>query len=415
MQHVDLVAAIRATTNEEHSSSVIRLLTALCALSAMSAARFSFRLRQQAVAFANSPLTHSTAPLRQIPFSSSLRSAAHRPRSHAVQWRRFSTEVSAAIPATPATDSHIADSYEFIAPPTASSSVPALVTCEHASNAFPASLPLPAGDSRLAGMHWAVDIGAEELTRELSQRLSVPALLSRVSRLVVDVNRPLNSDTLMRTVADGKPIELNLHLTPHDFEDRISKYYLPYHLMMKEAVKRYSPHFVIAIHSFTPEYEGQRRHVEMGVLYKRAQDEPYAKELCRRLREAGIRAELNEPWSGVEGFMFAVDSLTHTHAHLAQSAGGLPAVEEEDEAELSTAHGGHAHKVQFPAATAVTGSSSQRQSPTSSSSTARVQYPVATLMLEARQDLIVQPRWRQQVMDILQQFVDTQQTAKSTK
>jgi len=270
-------------------------------------------------------------------------------------------------------------------------------------------------------MHWAVDLGAEEFTREFSERLSAPALLSRVSRLVVDVNRPLNSDTLMRNRADGKPIALNSNIKPHEFEDRISKYYLPYHNMLKEAVKRYSPHFVIAIHSFTPEYEGQQRAVEVGVLFKRAQDEPHARDLCAMLRDAGIRAELNEPWSGVEGFMYAVDSLTHTHAHLTQPAGGLPAVEEE-EAELSTAHGGHAHKAHSTVVpdklTASSRRSTQRQQPTIASLAGRVQYPVATLMLECRQDLMVQPQWRQRVMDVLQQCIDSKlaaTTAQSAK
>jgi len=264
-------------------------------------------------------------------------------------------------------------------------------------------------------MHWAVDIGAEEFTREFSERLSAPALLSRVSRLVVDVNRPLNSDTLMRNRADGKAVALNSNIKPHEFEDRISKYYLPYHLMMKEAVKRYSPHFVLAIHSFTPEYEGSRREVEVGVLYKRAQDEPYARELCRLLKEAGIRAELNEPWSGVEGFMYAIDSLTHTHAHLAQAAGGLPAVKEE-EAETSTAHGGHAHRGQSAktankvATAAATRRAGEQQALGGAAATGRVQYPVATLMLECRQDLMVQKQWRQQVMDIMQQFVENKGT-----
>ena len=326
--------------------------------------------------------------------------------------------MSAAIPATPSTDSHIADSYEFIAPPTSasSSSIPVLVTCEHASNTFPSSLPLPDEDAHLADQHWAVDIGAEDFTREFSDRLSAPALLSRVSRLVVDVNRPLNSDTLMRNRADGKPIALNANIRPHEFEDRISKYYLPYHRVLKEAVNRYRPHFVLAIHSFTPEYEGQRRAVEVGVLYKRAQDEPYARDLCRMLRDAGIRAELNEPWSGVEGFMYAVDSLTHTHAHQAQAAGGLPAVAEEaEEDQLSTAHGGHPQKLHSPVVpdrlSASLRPAAERQSSKLASVSPRVQYPVATLMLEARQDLIVQKQWRQQVMDVLQQFVESKQTA----
>ena len=387
----------------------------------MPAARLSLLLRQQTVAVAATSFNRSAVSLcRPVPPPSSFSAAARWPADSLFHSRRFTTEVSAAIPGTPPTDSHIADSYEFIAPSTSSSSsVPALVTCEHASNAFPATLPLPAADSHLADMHWAVDIGAEDFTREFSERLSAPALLSRVSRLIVDVNRPLNSDTLMRNRADGQPITLNANIKPHEFEDRISKYYLPYHNMLKEAVKRYSPHFVVAIHSFTAEYEGQKREVEVGVLYKRAQDEPYAKELCNMLRDANIRAELNEPWSGVEGFMYAVDALTHTHAHLTQSTGGLPAVEEE-EAEISTAHGGHVHNVHKVHSTAVPDKSTRSSGRTkrhASASTppSRVQYPVATLMLECRQDLIVQQRWRQQVMDVLQRFVESKQSAESAR
>ncbi len=35
------------------------------------------------------------------------------------------------------------------------------------------------------------------------------ALVAKVSRLVIDVNRPTDSPTLIRDVADGKPISLN--------------------------------------------------------------------------------------------------------------------------------------------------------------------------------------------------------------
>ena len=114
--------------------------------------------------------------------------------------------------------------------------------------------------------------------------------------------------------------------------------------------------------------------------------------------------------------MYAVDSLTHTHAHLAQTAGGLPAVKE-DEAEMSTAHGGHAHKrpsatrANKVAAAAATRLSGEQQSSGGAAATGRVQYPVATLMLECRQDLIVQKQWRTQVMDILQEFIENEGSA----
>jgi predicted N-formylglutamate amidohydrolase len=44
------------------------------------------------------------------------------------------------------------------------------LTCEHASNRIPRAWPLgwPADDARVVDTHWAIDLGAEALTRELA-------------------------------------------------------------------------------------------------------------------------------------------------------------------------------------------------------------------------------------------------------
>ena len=165
---------------------------------------------------------------------------------------------------------------------TSSSSFPVLLTCEHASAVMPEPYALPLGDASLQGSHWQVDLGASELTRELSAALRCPALLSRCSRLVVDVNRPLQSDTLMRPMADGRVVELNHNLTPHQFEDRITRFYLPYHRRMRQLVQQHQPVLALSIHSFTPTYEGHSRSVQVGVLYRRAQDQPHAQHVRTR-------------------------------------------------------------------------------------------------------------------------------------
>ena len=48
-----------------------------------------------------------------------------------------------------------------------------------------------------------------ELTRELSAAVAAPAVIAQFSRLLVDANRPLDSPTLFRDVADGQPVHLN--------------------------------------------------------------------------------------------------------------------------------------------------------------------------------------------------------------
>jgi len=62
----------------------------------------------------------------------------------------------------------------------------------------------------------------------------------------------------------------------------------------------------LSVHSFTPLYEGQRRVVEVGVLFDR--EEALAVELHARFREAGFEARLNEPYSGREGLIYSVSS-----------------------------------------------------------------------------------------------------------
>lgn len=44
---------------------------------------------------------------------------------------------------------------------------------------------------------------------ELAASLSCTAILAKFSRLYIDVNRPLSSNTLIRPTADDIPIELN--------------------------------------------------------------------------------------------------------------------------------------------------------------------------------------------------------------
>ena len=65
-----------------------------------------------------------------------------------------------------------------------------LVTCDHASNHVPewvngGDLGIGAADM---GRHIAYDVGADGLSRFLAEALDAPALLSRFSRLVIDMS-----------------------------------------------------------------------------------------------------------------------------------------------------------------------------------------------------------------------------------
>jgi predicted N-formylglutamate amidohydrolase len=62
---------------------------------------------------------------------------------------------------------------------------------------------------------------------------------------------------------------------------------------------------IISLHSFTPLYNGQKRDVEIGILYNL--EEKLATQIADRYSELGYDCRLNEPWSGQAGYMFASD------------------------------------------------------------------------------------------------------------
>jgi predicted N-formylglutamate amidohydrolase len=176
-------------------------------------------------------------------------------------------------------------------------------TCEHASNALPEPWCWPEADQWLVATHWASDIGAAAFTRRVASLMNAPAVLSRFSRLLIDPNRPLDSDTLFRQNADGHQVHLNESLLEADREERIDRLYRPYHTAVSAMVERSRGDTVFGIHTFTDEYEGDKRTLEIGVLFD--DDEAPAYRLIRHLEGAGFHVLANEPWSGKGGLAYS--------------------------------------------------------------------------------------------------------------
>ncbi|KCV69328.1 hypothetical protein H696_03760 [Fonticula alba] len=221
--------------------------------------------------------------------------------------------------------------YELLTP-----SGPSLVhlVCEHASNRIPpppysADGTWPEEDQWLVNTHWALDIGAEALTRELSAALKAKTVLARFSRLMCDANREIGSDTMFRKVADGVPIALNAvrldlqldpalppsslaclanrthpvtlppchrdphhafahlsgmkNMTPEEEAKRVALLYNPFHDGVTDSILSYVldpsqsgphalPRLLLSVHTFTEVYEnGEPRDVEVGLLFDRLQ------------------------------------------------------------------------------------------------------------------------------------------------
>ena len=199
------------------------------------------------------------------------------------------------------------DAYETWSPaPHERATAPVVLTCEHATQRMPEGYAWLDEDRHLHGTHWAFDLGARALTLRLAEHVGAPAVLSRFSRLLVDPNRSLDSDTLFRTEAEGRPVHLNQGLPEAERERRLERFYHPYHRAVSRTVREtVTAPVVFAVHTFTPLYEGHARDMEVAVLFDKADD--LAIRLGRDMEAAGLKVAYNDPYSGKAGMMYAVE------------------------------------------------------------------------------------------------------------
>jgi len=196
---------------------------------------------------------------------------------------------------------HITDAVEVIVGGAGKS--PVLLSCEHASNRLPDGWAWPEADHWIRDTHWAWDPGAEDITRRVCGEIGAIGVLARFSRLLIDANRDHSSDTLFRDVAEGGPVHLNVDIDAADRDARIERYWTPYHETLDACLGEVQGNTLLSMHSFTPEYEGHKRELEIGVLFD--DDEEPAVKLMESFAAHGFKVALNEPYSGRHGMMFS--------------------------------------------------------------------------------------------------------------
>jgi len=171
-----------------------------------------------------------------------------------------------------------------------------LIVSDHASNRVPADIELGI-DPVLLEEHVAVDIGVAAVAERMA-KAGFAAFLGNVSRLVCDFNREEDSPGLIPHSSDGHAIPGNL-FDLAGREERIERFYRPYHAALAELLDTAPPALVVSLHSFTPSLRSrpeEQRPWQVGVLYN--QDERAARLAIPLLEAEGLIVGDQQPYSG---------------------------------------------------------------------------------------------------------------------
>ena len=146
--------------------------------------------------------------------------------------------------------------------------------------------------------HIAWDIGTETIVRHLCEHFGCGGQIAGVSRLVIDLNRTLDMKGLIPEESDGTVIHGNQNLSAAQRQDRIDRFYHPYHAGLNTALDRLDDPLVISVHSFTPKPElGDARSVDIGLLVKHDVE---SAEQFRKMWARDYNVGMNEPYSAYD-------------------------------------------------------------------------------------------------------------------
>jgi len=148
-----------------------------------------------------------------------------------------------------------------------------VILVDHASRRIPENLgTLGLPESELV-RHIAWDIGALGVAERVSERLDAPLVAQTYSRLVIDCNRPAAAASAIPSISETTLIPGNAELSEADREARRLAVHAPYHdhiaALLDERARQGRKTILIAQHSMTPIFKGDRRDMQAAVLYNR--------------------------------------------------------------------------------------------------------------------------------------------------
>lgn len=191
-------------------------------------------------------------------------------------------------------------------------------SCEHAS----AWVPKRWHDvldprSSVLSSHRAYDLGAQELATFLARQFRAPLFTGQVTRLLVDLNRPLHHPR----VFPQTPGKLS-----NDQKQRLATdYHAPYWQKVSEEINEHlrSRELVVhlSVHTFTPRLGRQTRTADIGLLYdpNRSREAKLCTTWQRYLAVANpaLRVRRNYPYRGTSaGLTSSLRSSISSAAYL---------------------------------------------------------------------------------------------------
>jgi predicted N-formylglutamate amidohydrolase len=173
-----------------------------------------------------------------------------------------------------------------------------LISCEHAGQKIPEAYDYVFnGLHEILNSHRGWDLGAFSIAEYLSENLNCALYSCHTSRLLIEMNRSLNSPQLFSEFSQMIPEE--------EKDELIKTLYTPYREAVLDEIKNCDhPVLHLSIHSFTPMWNDEERQVDIGILFdpERKSENEFCKNFILSLKEIlpMYQIKANEPYKGTD-------------------------------------------------------------------------------------------------------------------
>lgn len=173
-----------------------------------------------------------------------------------------------------------------------------IITCEHAGNYVPKEYDaIFSGQDEILHSHRGWDPGAWDITKYLSEQMSVPTFGCFTTRLLVEVNRSLHHPQLFS--------QFTMQLNEDKKSKLLNNIYFPFRMEVINTLKKLSaPVLHLSVHSFTPVFNGYIRQTDIGILFdpERNNEHNFGKTWRKTLegKLPSYNIQFNNPYQGID-------------------------------------------------------------------------------------------------------------------